>query len=154
MTSERHPGAAGTPSAVPSGGARPAPPPGRYGRSAPDDARTDRRLRMVGAGLGALFLAFLVWTGISVIGGERVTGTLTGFTVVSDEEVEAVLQVRKPADGVGVCTVRSQAEDGLEVGRAQFRFEAEGEVELRAVTLRTTQRGTSAELLGCVLAEG
>jgi hypothetical protein len=50
---------------------------------------------------------------------------------------------------VGVCTVRSQAVDGLEVGRADFRFDEESDRIHRAVTLKTTERATSAELIGC-----
>ena len=124
-------------------------PVGRYGSDADAEARTDRRLRTTGAVLGAGLLAFVVWAGISYVGGQQVTGELTGFTVVSDTEVEATVQVRKPRGTAGICTVRSQAVDGLEVGRADFRFEEDSDLVHRAVTLRTTARATSAELLGC-----
>jgi hypothetical protein len=125
-------------------------PEGRYGPSAADaDARADRRLKITGGVLGAGLLAFLAWAGVAYIGGQQVTGELTGFTVLSDTEVEATVQVRKPAGTAGVCTVRSQAADGLEVGRADFRFDEHGEVLHTAVTLKTTGRATSAELLRC-----
>lgn len=139
--------------ASPAPGTAPAPtvpaaaPAGRYGSAAGRSG--DRGLMIVGAVLGVLFLAFIAWSGISYIGKQDVTGELTGFTVVSDTEVEVTLQVRK-ADGTpAVCTVRSQAEDGLEVGRVDFRFEAAGTTVHRAHTLRTTERATSAELLSC-----
>lgn len=133
--------------------AGPRTPEGRYGPSAGhSDARTDRRLKITGGVLGALLLAFLAWVGVSYIGGQSVTGELTGFTVRSDTEVEVTLQIRKPADATGVCTVRSQAQDGLEVGRAEFRFEEAEDLVHQAVTLRTTGRATSAELLGCTAA--
>ncbi|GAA1905442.1 DUF4307 domain-containing protein [Streptomyces sodiiphilus] len=124
-------------------------PEGRYGRAPKDEARTDRRLTVVGLVLGAVLLAFLGWTGVAYISSQPVSGELTGFVVISDTEVEARLAIRKPAGMTGVCTVRSQAEDGLEVGRADFRFEDEAESLHRAVTLRTTQRATNAQLMGC-----
>jgi hypothetical protein len=124
-------------------------PAGRYGPAAGEDARTDRRLKITGAVLGALLLAFIGWAGVSYIGGQSVTGEVTGFTVLSDTEVEATIQVRKPSGTAGVCTIRSQAEDGLEVGRADFRFEEDRDLVHRAVTLRTTGRATTAELLSC-----
>ncbi len=58
---------------------------------------------------------------------QKVTGEVTGFTVTSDTEVSVNIAVRKPASVTGVCTVRSQAADGLEVGRAEFRFEEDGD---------------------------
>ena len=127
-------------------------PPGRYGADAGGDARTDRRLKITGAVLGALLLAFVGWAGVSYISGQQVTGEVTGFTVVSDTEVTATIQVRKPSGTVGVCTIRSQAADGLEVGRADFRFEDDSDRVHRAVTLRTTGRATTAELLSCATA--
>lgn len=124
-------------------------PEGRYGRSPRERRRTDRRLTLVGAVLGAALLAFTGWAGVSYISGQPVTGELTGFTVVSDTQVEATVAVRKPASAEGVCTVRSQAEDGLEVGRAEFRFPEDTDRVHRSVTLRTTGRATSVELIGC-----
>ncbi|MGP3967029.1 DUF4307 domain-containing protein [Streptomyces sp. 6N223] len=124
-------------------------PQGRYGRSASDSARTDRRLKIIGFVLGAALLAFTAWAGVSYISEQRVSGELTTFDVISDKEVELSLAVRKPSDAVGVCTVRAQAEDGLEVGRADFRFTDDtGEIH-RSLTLRTTERATAIELLGC-----
>ncbi|RKN07592.1 DUF4307 domain-containing protein [Streptomyces radicis] len=124
-------------------------PEGRYGRRGSDDARTDRRLTVIGLALGAVLLGFVAWAGFSYIGEQQVTGQLTGFDVVSDEEIQVNVAVRKPSGADGVCTVRAQADDGLEVGRGDFRFDDEGDSVHRAVTLRTTQRATSAELMGC-----
>ncbi|NJQ05648.1 DUF4307 domain-containing protein [Streptomyces lonarensis] len=141
-------GAASPASGPAPGPSRPgAAPAGRYG--SPAGGSGDRGLKIVGGVLGVLFLAFIAWSGISYIGKQDVTGELTGFTVVSDTEVEVTLQVRKAEGTPAVCTVRSQAEDGLEVGRVDFRFEAEGATLHRAHTLRTTERATSAELLSC-----
>lgn len=129
-------------------------PEGRYGRTGRDDGRTDRRLTVVGAVLGAALLGFTLWAGVSYLTEQRVSGELTGFTIVSDTEVEATVAVRKPATVDGVCTVRSQAEDGLEVGRAQFRFDEDAGSLHRSVRLKTTDRATSAELVGCAEAAG
>lgn len=125
-------------------------PEGRYGRAAATDgARSDRGLKITGLVLGVALLAFTAWAGFSYISEQRVTGELTTFDVVSDTEVELSLAVRKPSGTDGVCTVRAQAEDGLEVGRADFRFTDDaGEVH-RALTLRTTERATAVELLDC-----
>jgi hypothetical protein len=124
-------------------------PEGRYGRSDSDSARTDRRLKITGLVLGVALLAFTAWAGVSYISEQRVSGELTAFDVVSDTEAEFSLAVRKPSDVDGVCTVRAQAEDGLEVGRADVRFDDDaGEIH-RSLTLHTTERATTVELLGC-----
>ncbi|CAL9427763.1 hypothetical protein SUDANB171_01979 [Streptomyces sp. enrichment culture] len=125
-------------------------PEGRYGRTGTDaDARTDRRLKITGLVLGVLLLAFVGWAGVSYISGQKVTGEVTGFTVTSETEVSVNIAVRKPASVTGVCTVRSQAADGLEVGRAEFRFEEDSDSVHRSVVLKTTELATSAELMGC-----
>ncbi|WP_049570786.1 DUF4307 domain-containing protein [Streptomyces sp. SBT349] len=124
-------------------------PEGRYGRRGTARGGTDRRLTVIGCVLGAALLAFVAWAGFSYIGDQKVTGQLTGFDVVSDESIEINIAMRKPADVDGVCTVRAQAEDGLEVGRGDFTFDDDDDSVHRAVTLRTTQRATSAELMGC-----
>ena len=59
------------------------------------------------------------------------------------------LEVRKDSGASGYCTIRSQSESGAEVGRADFRFDGDETRIDRVVTLRTTARGTTAELLGC-----
>jgi hypothetical protein len=122
-------------------------PPGRYGRTA--DARADRRLKVVGAVLGAGLLAVIAWSGASYISGQAVSGELIKFKVVSDSAVEAHLEVRKDAGAHGVCTLRSLAEDGSEVGRKDIRFdERESRVD-KVGSVRTTQRATAVELVGC-----
>ncbi|MGK5532350.1 DUF4307 domain-containing protein [Streptomyces sp. URMC 129] len=124
-------------------------PEGRYGRSGTADARTDRRLKLTGAVLGVALAGFVAWAGVSYIADQKVTGELTGFEVVSDSEIQVNVAIRKPSDTDGVCTVRAQAEDGLEVGRADFRFDEDTGSVHRSVTLRTTERATAAELMGC-----
>ncbi|HZG03351.1 MAG TPA: DUF4307 domain-containing protein [Streptomyces sp.] len=127
-------------------------PQGRYGRSG--DERADRRLKAVGAVLGVVFLAVIGWFGVSYVGGTQVSGELIKFDVVSDREVAVHLEIRKDADVTGVCTVSSLSRDGAEVGRADFTFDQRRSRIDEVVTLRTTERATSARLVGCTAADG
>ncbi|MGW6275410.1 DUF4307 domain-containing protein [Streptomyces sp. NPDC055060] len=131
-----------------SGSTAPAPE-GRYGHVRSDDERADRKLKIAGGILGVLFLLMIGWFGYDYVSGTKISGEVIKFDVVSDSAVEVHLEVRKDADAKGYCTLRSQAEDGEEVGRADFRFDQnDGRID-KVVTLRTKARGTSAELLGC-----
>ncbi|WP_086706842.1 DUF4307 domain-containing protein [Streptomyces antimycoticus] len=122
-------------------------PDGRYGRSA--DARADRTLKIVGAALGAGLLALIAWFGYDYIAGQDVSGRLTGFKVVADDAVDVRLEITKDKDVTGVCTVRTLDEYHDEVGRKDFTFDQrEGDL-VKVVTVRTTARATTAELIGC-----
>jgi uncharacterized protein DUF4307 len=119
----------------------------RYGRS--DDARADRKLKITGAVLGAGLLAVIAWSGVSYVAGQDVSGELIKFKVVSDTAAEVHLEVRKDAETPGVCTLRALSEDGAEVGWKDVRFdEREGRID-KVGTVRTTQRATAVELVGC-----
>jgi hypothetical protein len=122
------------------------PPEGRYGRSS--DERADRTLKLAGAVLGVVLLALVGYFGYHYVGQNKISGELIAFTI-SDDSVQVHLEVRKDAGASGYCTVRSQAENGAEVGRADFRFSGSDTRIDKVVTLRTTARGTTAELLGC-----
>jgi hypothetical protein len=124
-------------------------PEGRYGRAADGDVATDRRLKIFGGVLGALCLVLVGWFGYSYIAGQGVSGELIKFKVVSDEAVEAHLEVRKDADASGICTLRAQEESGAEVGRKSVRVGGGDERQDSVVTIRTTSRATSTELTGC-----
>ncbi|MDT0612966.1 DUF4307 domain-containing protein [Streptomyces lancefieldiae] len=121
-------------------------PESRYGRSS--DERADHTLKVVGAVLGALLLAVIGWYGYHYVGQNKISGELIGFELAEDS-VQVHLEVRKDAGVTGYCTVRSQAEDGGEVGRADFRFAGDATRVDKVVTLRTKAPGTTAELLGC-----
>ncbi|MFI8203249.1 DUF4307 domain-containing protein [Streptomyces sp. NPDC085937] len=121
-------------------------PEGRYGRSS--DQRADRTLKVVGGVLAVLFVALIGWFGYHYVAQNEISGELIGFEV-GEDAVKVHLEVHKDAGVVGYCTVRSQAEDGAEVGRADFRFGEDATRVDQVVTLRTTSRGTSAELVGC-----
>ncbi|MFF9017864.1 DUF4307 domain-containing protein [Streptomyces sp. NPDC014870] len=122
-------------------------PEGRYGRSA--DARADRKLRIAGAVLGVLFLGLMGWFGWYYVVDSKISAEMIKFDVVSDTEVQVHLEVRKDADAKGVCTLRSRSEDGAEVGRKDVRVDEAGSRIDSLVTVRTTARATSAELIGC-----
>lgn len=129
-------------------------PEGRYGRSASEEARTDRRLKIIGACLGAGALALIGWIGFGHISkGSEVNAELIKFKVISDEEVQAQLEVHKDRELTGVCTVRALADDKAEVGRKDFTFEQRQTRIDKVVSLRTTDRATSAQLIGCRPAE-
>ncbi|MFE9924146.1 DUF4307 domain-containing protein [Streptomyces sp. NPDC005774] len=122
------------------------PPEGRYGRSS--DERADRVLKIVGAALAVVMLALFGWFGYHYVVKNEISGELIGFDT-SKTAVQVRLEVHKDAGVEGYCTVRSQAADGAEVGRADFRFGGDDTRIDKVVTLRTTSPGNSAELLGC-----
>jgi hypothetical protein len=121
-------------------------PEGRYGRSS--DERADRKLKIAGGVLGALLLALIGYFAYHYVGQNKISAEVITFDP-SKNAVQVHLEVRKDAGAGGYCTVRSQAEDGTEVGRADFRFDGDATRIDKVVTLRTTSPGTTAELLGC-----
>ncbi|MET9451003.1 DUF4307 domain-containing protein [Streptomyces cinerochromogenes] len=121
-------------------------PEGRYGRSS--DRRADRRLRIAGSVLGAALLALLGFFFYHYVAKSEISAAVISFKA-SDDAVRVHLEVHKDAGASGYCTVRSQAADGAEVGRADFRFSGPATRIDQVVTLRTTAEGTTAELLGC-----
>jgi hypothetical protein len=126
-------------------------PDGRYGRtgSGERDARTDRRLKIVGAVLGVLALAGIAWIGAGYISGQEVSGEMIKFKVVSDRTVEVHLEVRKDAGAEGVCTLRAMSADAAEVGRKDVVIAGDKDRVDTVASVRTTARATSAELMGC-----
>lgn len=121
-------------------------PEGRYGRSS--DERADHTLKIVGSVLGAALLVLVGWFAYHYIGQSEISAQVIAFEAAHDT-VQAHLEVHKDADAAGYCTLRSQAADGTEVGRADFRFAGSATRIDQVVTLRTTAPGTTAELLGC-----
>ncbi|MEW2291720.1 DUF4307 domain-containing protein [Streptomyces sp. NPDC006743] len=121
-------------------------PEGRYGRS--PDERADRKLKIAGAVLGALLLALIGYFAYHYVGQNKISAQVVSFQA-SDDAVQIHLEVHKDAGARGYCTLRSQAADGTEVGRADFRFDQRAKQVDKVLTLRTTARGTTGELLGC-----
>ncbi|MFJ9725427.1 DUF4307 domain-containing protein [Streptomyces sp. NPDC101209] len=121
-------------------------PEGRYGRSS--DARADHKLKIAGAVMGTLLLVLVGYFAYHYVGQNKISGEVITFEP-HKSSVSVHLEVRKDAGASGYCTVRSQAADGSEVGRADFRFDGSATRIDKVVTLRTTAPGTTAELLGC-----
>ncbi len=121
-------------------------PEGRYGRSS--DERADHKLKIAGAVLGALLLALVGYFAYHYVGQNKISAEVISFEQEQDA-VKVHLEVRKDSGASGYCTLRSQAEDGAEVGRADFRFDGDATRIDKVLTLRTTSPGTTAELLGC-----
>lgn len=99
--------------------------------------------------LGVALLGVVGWIGYDYVSGQGISAEVIKFKVVSDDRVEVHLEVRKDRDAKGYCTIRSQSEDGSDVARKDFRFDEDTDRIDRVLSLRTTSRGTSAELLGC-----
>ena len=123
-------------------------PEGRYGGRS--DREADRTLKIVGAICSVLLLGVVAWLGGSYLLREtKLNGTVPTFQVVSDSQVQAQLSVTKSSGTGGVCTIRSQAPDGSVVGQLDVPVPTAGTAFDQVVTIRTTARGTTAELLGC-----
>lgn len=125
-------------------------PEGRYGSSRSADARADRKLKIAGIVLAALFAALMCWFGwYYIAGGSKFSGEVIAFKPY-DDNVKVHLEIRKDSGTSGYCTVRSQDAAGAEVGRADFRFAQHTDRIDKVVTLRTAGgKGTTAELIGC-----
>ncbi|MDI1452728.1 DUF4307 domain-containing protein [Streptomyces sp. NPDC003388] len=121
-------------------------PEGRYGRSS--DERADRKLKVAGSVLGVLLLALIGYFAYHYIVQSEISAQVIAFDA-SDDAVRVHLEVHKDSGASGYCTLRSQSAEGAEVGRADFRFSGRETRIDKVVTLRTTARGTTAELLGC-----
>ncbi|KAF0649475.1 MULTISPECIES: DUF4307 domain-containing protein [Streptomyces] len=122
-------------------------PEGRYGRAA--EARADRGLKIAGAVLGAGLLALIGWFGYDYIAGQKVSGEMIKFDIAAADRVDVHLEVRKADGAKGYCTVRALAESGAEVGRKEVRFDQAAARIDEVVAVRTTERATAAQLLGC-----
>ncbi|MFI1801779.1 DUF4307 domain-containing protein [Streptomyces sp. NPDC020379] len=122
-------------------------PDGRYGRSA--DRRADRQLKIVGTVLGVALAGLLIWFGVHYVTKTDVSAQLIRSKPMSDTTVQAVLEVRKGKNDVGVCTLRSLGSDGSEVGRMDVRMDRKEEHFTERVTMRTTQHAAATELEGC-----
>jgi hypothetical protein len=121
-------------------------PEGRYGRSS--DERADRKLKTAGAVLAAALLVLVGYFAYHYVVETKISAEVITFEA-SDTAVKVHLEVHKDSGTDGYCTLRSQAADGAEVGRADFHFDGSATRIDKVVTLRTTARGSTAELLGC-----
>jgi hypothetical protein len=124
----------------------------RYGPGA--EARADRRLKVAAIVAGAIGAVLLAWYGWTYVTGSTVSAQVVAFKVVSDQAVEVHLEIHKDAGSAVVCTLRSQDADHNEVGRKSVRITQHGGQVDTLVTVRTTARGETGELVGCDRAAG
>ncbi|MFJ4919750.1 DUF4307 domain-containing protein [Streptomyces sp. NPDC088725] len=127
-------------------------PPGRYGRSA--DARADHRLRILAVVFGVVTVVLVGWFGYHYVAGTSVSGEIIKFKRVSANAVEVHLEVRKDEGATGTCTLRALNDGHEEVGRKDVRFTASQTRVDQIITVRTTERATAAELVGCSDSDG
>ncbi|MYS22123.1 protein of unknown function [Streptomyces sp. DvalAA-14] len=137
------------------------PPEGRYGPAnrpyrtgSGADARTDRHLKVTAIVLGVLAAIALGWYGWHSVAGDKVSAQVVAFKVVSDQAVEIHLEVHKGTNAVAECTLRSQDADHNEVGRKDVRIAQHTKEVDTIVTVRTTTRGETGELVSCGTASG
>ena len=102
--------------------------------------------------LAAVFLAWLLWTA-SVRSNPGVSGTVSSYTVLSDQEVEFTLTVDRPdPTRAARCTVVAQGADYEPVGALQIEVPPRSErvVDI-TTTLKTLRRATNAAYKSCTL---
>ena len=121
-------------------------PAGRYG---PEPRRVHRTVLItVGVVAAALAVAYVVWVAL-FHANQPVRAGLESYRVMSDRSVEVVIRVVKDSDVAAVCLVRARSRDGVEVGRQEIEIPRGPEDEVRSITLTTTGRAITGELLGC-----
>ncbi|MFF2008026.1 DUF4307 domain-containing protein [Streptomyces sp. NPDC058195] len=124
----------------------------RYGRSA--DQQADRKLKIIGSVLGVALIGVVGWIGYDYVSGQGISAEVIKRKVVSDQRVDVHLEVRKDKDVQGYCTLRARHEDGGDVARKDFRFDERTDRIDQVLTLRTTARASSVELVGCTADSG
>ncbi|MBM9504552.1 DUF4307 domain-containing protein [Actinacidiphila acididurans] len=121
----------------------------RYGRNADADARANRQLRIAAILLGALAVIGIGWYGWHSVVDSKVSAQVVAFKAVSDQAVEIHLEVHKSSGTVAVCTLRSEDKDHNEVGRKDVTLAEHAKQVDTIVTVRTTARGETGELVHC-----
>jgi hypothetical protein len=124
----------------------------RYGRGPGADARANRQLRAAAVVLGVLTVLGVGWYGWSSLTGDQVSAQVVAFRAVSDQAMQIHLEVHKGAGTVAVCTLRSQDKDHNEVGRKDVRLTQRAKQVDTVVTVRTTARGETGEVVRCAKA--
>ncbi|WP_042403552.1 DUF4307 domain-containing protein [Streptacidiphilus carbonis] len=121
-------------------------PAGRYGV---DPEQRERRMHRVYLVCVALAVAVVALVGYSYLGKDSFSGQVVSFQVDSAAQVQIHLEVSKPGGTSGSCTVRSRDVNGNEVGRVTVSVPAAPSTYDTVVTLRTSGRGTTGELVSC-----
>ena len=82
-------------------------------------------------------------------GAAKVQDRVVRYNVVSDHEVDIVLEVSGSRETPLKCEVRSRGEDGSEVGRASVTVPAGDSTVTRTIPLKTTKQAITGEDAGC-----
>jgi hypothetical protein len=119
-------------------------PEGRYGgRGRP------RRRTYVLSGLGiALLTAAVSWYGLRSA-NPAISPTVLGYTVVSDQVTTVTFELVKPASQAVACAVEALDVNSVDVGRATVTVPAGQHDVTRTVTLRTSARAITGEVVQC-----
>jgi hypothetical protein len=122
------------------------PPSGRYGA---DPQVTERRMKRWYQAFAALFVLVIAGVAAAYVLQSSVDGEVETFQVVSSSKVLIHLQVTKPANSPGNCTVRSRDANGNEVGRVTVTIPKAASTYDTIVDLKTSSLGTTGELVSC-----
>ena len=122
------------------------PPSGRYGA---DPEVTERRMKRWYQAFAALFVLVIAGVAAAYVLQSSVDGEVETFQVVSSSKVLIHLQVTKPANSPGNCTVRSRDANGNEVGRVTVTIPKAASTYDTIVDLKTSSLGTTGELVSC-----
>ena len=122
------------------------PPSGRYGA---DPQVTERRMKRWYQAFAALFVLVIAGVAAAYVLQSSVDGEVETFQVVSSSKVLIHLQVTKPANSPGDCTVRSRDANGNEVGRVTVTIPKAASTYDTIVDLKTSSLGTTGELVSC-----
>jgi hypothetical protein len=119
-------------------------PPGRYG--------SPRRFPLwLAVPLAALGIGLAVF--VLVSGARQITpdtrGTLNGFRIVSDTEVSATVEVRKPTNATATCVVRARNFYSDAVGTAEIVIDEKTDVSTVTRTFPTSEKAVVVEVTGC-----
>jgi hypothetical protein len=80
-----------------------------------------------------------------------VTGRLLSYDVVADDSVTVQVEVRKPADQLGICTVQAKNKYAEVVGSLDVTTPSGKPATTVAATVRTRERAVVAQVLACRL---
>ena len=124
-------------------------PPGRYGNP-------PKLPRWVAIGLVALGVLALV--PVALAAADRANpdarATVTGFDVINDHEVKAMVDLTKPTSRAASCTVQARNFYSDVVGSAQIALRVGEPSAVVSRTFPTSDKAVVVEVTGCVLSPG
>jgi len=80
-----------------------------------------------------------------------VSGRMLSYDVVADDTVKVQLEMRKPSDQVGICTVQAKNKYAEVVGSLDVTAPSGRSARTVAATVRTRERAVVAQVLACRL---